>query len=146
MKLQVYLNFEGQAEEAAIFYNEALNGSELQVLKFGDLPANPDHPLPEQYKNYVMHTEVRSNDFVIQISDVIPGMTPVALTKGNNMSVTLIFNSDKEITETFNKLSEGGTVIMPLEKTMWAEKYAYFVDKFGTPWQLNFPGDKVYGK
>ena len=40
----------------------------------------------------------------------------------------------------FAALSEGGQVRMPLEKTFWAERFGMFVDRFGTPWMVNFQG------
>ncbi len=145
MKLSVYLNFKGQAEEAAKFYADALNAPTPNILKFSDMPPNPNFPIPEEAKDFVMHTEVVAGDVEIKFSDILTG-TGMDVTIGNNMSITLNFDSDEEITEIYNKLSVDGTVIMPLAPSMWAEKYAYFVDKFGTPWQLNFFGSKVFGQ
>ncbi len=54
----------------------------------------------------------------------------------------LIFNGNaEEAEEIYNKLSEGGTIFMPLEETDWAEMFAMFVDKFGIQWIINY-GDK----
>ncbi len=144
MKLQVYLNFEGKSEEVANFYAKALNAPTPNILKFGDLPPNPDFPIDEQYKNYVMHTEVATENIKIQLSDIIPNTTPTPVTFGNNMSIVIAFDNEKEIDEVFNNLSEGAKIIMPLGETFWAEKYAYLTDKFGTPWQLNFLGNRKF--
>ena len=37
----------------------------------------------------------------------------------------------------FHELSEGGQVVMPLQETFWAKRFGVFVDRFGTPWQIN---------
>jgi PhnB protein len=37
----------------------------------------------------------------------------------------------------FSKLSAGGTVTMPLEKTFWSPLFGMLVDKFGTKWMIN---------
>lgn len=144
MKLQVYLNFEGQSEDAVNFYAKALNAPEPKVLKFGALPPNPEFPLDEKFKDFVMHTEVDLPNIKIQISDIIP---PMKINKGDNVSIVLACESLEEITAAYNNLSvDCQSCTMPLGETMWAEKYAYFVDKFGTPWQLNFLGNKKFGQ
>jgi len=37
----------------------------------------------------------------------------------------------------FAALAEGGTVIMPLEKTFWAERFGMLTDRFGVSWMVN---------
>jgi PhnB protein len=34
-------------------------------------------------------------------------------------------------------LANGGTVVMPLEKTFWAARFGMVVDRFGIPWLIN---------
>ncbi len=143
MKLSVYLNFKGNTEEAAIFYAEALDAPKPRILKFSDLPPNPDYPIDEESKNLVLHTEIQVGDTTMNLSDVPPGME---FSQGNSISVVINFNSEAEIIKVYKKLSVDATaIIMPLDKTEWAEKYTYFIDKFGTPWQLNYKGSKVFG-
>lgn len=54
-----------------------------------------------------------------------------------------ISGSDDELepqTVQFNKLAEGGKVIMPLEKQMWGAVYGRVLDQFGVTWQFNIGG------
>ncbi len=37
----------------------------------------------------------------------------------------------------WEKLSEGGTVSVPLEKQMWGDEFGACVDQFGIPWMVN---------
>ncbi|PWA12561.1 hypothetical protein DCC39_04860 [Pueribacillus theae] len=61
-----------------------------------------------------------------------------------NPSVSFIVNFDpprekdasEKINEVWNKLSEGGTVLMPLDKYPFSEKYGWIQDKYGLSWQL----------
>ncbi len=76
-------------------------------------------------------------------SDAMPGMP---LTMGNNMCVTIVFDTLEEVTSAYNNLSARGQIIMPLAPTMWAESYAYFIDKFGTPWQISYQGNVSFFK
>ena len=37
----------------------------------------------------------------------------------------------------FGELARDGRVLMPLEKTFWAERFGMVVDRFGMPWLVN---------
>ncbi len=50
------------------------------------------------------------------------------------------FDSKEEIDEAWAKLSEGGMVMMPLDKYPWSERYGFVQDKYGACWQL-YTGD-----
>jgi predicted 3-demethylubiquinone-9 3-methyltransferase (glyoxalase superfamily) len=55
-----------------------------------------------------------------------------------NPSVSFFVNcgSEEEIDTIWKKLSDGGSVLMPLNKYPWSEKYGWCQDKFGVNWQL----------
>ncbi|RDU37624.1 VOC family protein [Neobacillus piezotolerans] len=61
-----------------------------------------------------------------------------------NPSVSFFVNFDpsrdndakEKLTEVWNKLSEGGTALMPLDKYPFSEWYGWIQDKFGLSWQL----------
>jgi predicted 3-demethylubiquinone-9 3-methyltransferase (glyoxalase superfamily) len=61
-----------------------------------------------------------------------------------NPSVSFIVNFDpsrekdarEKINEVWDKLSEGGTALMPLDKYPFSEKYGWIQDKYGLSWQL----------
>ncbi len=42
----------------------------------------------------------------------------------------------EKIKEVWNKLSDGGTVLMPFDKYPFSEKYGWIQDKYGLTWQL----------
>lgn len=47
------------------------------------------------------------------------------------------FETAEEVEEYYNKLVEGGTVMMELAKYPFSEKFAWIADKYGVSWQLN---------
>jgi predicted 3-demethylubiquinone-9 3-methyltransferase (glyoxalase superfamily) len=61
-----------------------------------------------------------------------------------NPSVSFIVNFDpsrekdasEKIKQVWNKLSEEGTVLMPLDKYPFSERYGWIQDKYGLSWQL----------
>jgi predicted 3-demethylubiquinone-9 3-methyltransferase (glyoxalase superfamily) len=46
-------------------------------------------------------------------------------------------NTEEEIRALFKTLSENGSVLMPLAKYPFSEKFAWVTDRFGVSWQLN---------
>ncbi|EIM06946.1 protein PhnB [Planococcus antarcticus DSM 14505] len=75
------------------------------------------------------------------ISDVPPGMGMPSFQKGNNMSVTVLFDEIEEAQTVFNKLSEGGKVSMELQETFWSPLYGSLTDRFGIEWQVSVEGE-----
>ena len=53
-----------------------------------------------------------------------------------SISLFVTCQTNEEIEGIYNKLFEGGSAMMPLDKYPWSEKYAWVVDKFGMTWQL----------
>ena len=45
--------------------------------------------------------------------------------------------NEEEIERLFSKLSENGTVMMPLNNYGFSQKFGWLVDQFGVSWQLN---------
>jgi PhnB protein len=56
---------------------------------------------------------------------------------GNNISLAYSTPDVAAAEKTFEKLSEGGTVGMPMQETFWAERFGMLTDKFGINWMFN---------
>jgi PhnB protein len=61
---------------------------------------------------------------------------------GNNFSLSIHPSSEEEATQLFNGLSNGGIVIMPLDKVFWGAYFGMFIDKFGIQWMMNYEYNK----
>lgn len=57
------------------------------------------------------------------------------------LSIFVQCETEPEIDGLFQKLSEGGGVLMPLGRYPFSEKFAWIVDKYGVSWQLNLQGN-----
>jgi predicted 3-demethylubiquinone-9 3-methyltransferase (glyoxalase superfamily) len=53
-----------------------------------------------------------------------------------SISFMVISETDDEINELWKQLSEGGFVMMPLNKYDWSERYGFVQDRFGVCWQI----------
>ena len=55
-----------------------------------------------------------------------------------SISIFVVCETEKETNEVWQKLSEGGSAFMPLDKYAWSEKYGWVQDKFGMSWQISY--------
>jgi PhnB protein len=127
-RLNPYINVpDGKAREAMEFYQSVLGG-ELNVMTFGDMGADGD------IAGQVMHAQLETPaGYTLMASDAPPGMEPSG---GSDIQVSLS-GDDDDLRGYFAKLSEGGSVTMPLEKQMWGDEFGMLVDPFGVNWMVN---------
>lgn len=143
MNIYPYLNFDGKAEEAMLFYQSILGGQfEGPIGYFGEIPGME---LPEDEKTRVMHASLRINDQVkIMASDTSPSMGHRWI-KGNHNYISINADSKEEGERVFKGLSEGGKMEMEFQKTFWGAYFGSFEDKFGIGWMVNYdlkPGEE----
>ncbi|MCT4640191.1 MAG: VOC family protein [Bacteroidales bacterium] len=53
------------------------------------------------------------------------------------VSIFVDIDTEEQIVNAFEKLSEGGKVMMPLDNYGFSKKFAFVEDRFGVSWQLN---------
>jgi PhnB protein len=80
-----------------------------------------------------MHGTMTVGDQILMGADVEPAQYESP--RGFTLSLQMKDSSDAE--RVFHGLAEGGKVLMPLEKTFWAERFGVLADRFGIPWQVN---------
>jgi len=129
-----YLVLNGDGQEAVKFYENALDAKVVSVAAFGDMPANPEFPIPEEAKNRIMHAHLKINNTDLMISDTFPGQPKE--TAGSQVSIAVSIENVEKSKEVFEKLQDGGHIIMPLQETFWSPSYGQLTDKFGITWQV----------
>src|SRR5262245_54062309 len=127
MKLNPYLNFNGQCKEAFEFYAKVLGGKIEGMMTWGESPA-AEHTAPEM-RDRIIHASMVVGDQILMASD----SPPEYFEKAQGISVTINLTDTQEGERIFNALAENGTVRMPFEKTFWAEGFGMVTDRFGTP-------------
>lgn len=135
MSVEVYINFNGNCREAVEFYAQVFETDKPQIMTFGDAPSNPEFTLPEEAKKLVLHTQLNINGSRVMFSDTPPDMPFVA---GNNITLVIVSKNIDEIKSIFDKLKEGGSVVMDLQETFWSKYYGFLTDKFGIGWQFSY--------
>lgn len=136
--VNAYLNFEGNCEEAFLFYQSVFGGEFQYIGRFGDMPPQEGKELPESVKHKIMHVVFPiSVETMLMGSDIIPEFGHTT-TVGNNISLSINVHAKSEADRLFNGLSNGGIITMPLETTFWGAYFGMFIDKFGINWMVNY--------
>jgi PhnB protein len=134
VQMNPYLSFNGQCEAAFRFYEDCLGGKLGEIFRYAGTPLAEQ--VPADWQNKIMHGSLTIGDHVLMGGDVAPDRyeTP----KG--FSLSLQMKSTAQAERIFNLLAQDGTVVLPLEKTFWAERFGMLVDRFGIPWLINCEG------
>jgi PhnB protein len=131
--LNPYLSFRDNAREAMEFYKSVFGG-ELTTSTFAEFQA----PHAPEDADKIMHAQLEGdNGVTLMASDTPAGMEH---SPGGSMSISLSGDDDARLRGYWEKLSDGGTVSMPLEKAPWGDAFGMCVDKFGIPWMVNISG------
>ena len=133
----VYLNFNGNCEEAFNFYKSVFGGDFGYLGRFGEMPESNDYKVPEADKNKIMHVSLAIGNSILMGSDTGEEYGK-SFVQGNNFSVSVTAASKKEADELFAGLAAGGQVTMPMNDTFWGDYFGMLTDKFGINWMISF--------
>jgi len=128
-RLNPYISFTGNARQAMEFYRSALGGA-LTLHTFGEFGAQ-DSPDADKIMHGMLETD---SGFALMGADTPAGMEH---NPGNNIAVSLSGDETDELRSYWERLSDGGTVSVPLEKQMWGDEFGMCVDRFGIAWMVN---------
>jgi len=136
--VNVYLNFNGNCEEAFLFYKSVFGGEFPYLGRFNEMPAKEGETMPEEMGNKIMHVSLPISKETCLMGSDTGGEWASSYKPGNNFSISINADSKDEADRLFNGLSAGGTVTMPLADTFWGDYFGMFVDKFGINWMMSW--------
>jgi len=128
IKLDIYVNYPGNCEQAFRFYEQHLGGKITMMMTHQQQPDTAN--VPQDWKNAILHARIEFGDTVLMGAD-IPNAEPM-----RSAYLTLRVDSAGEAERLYALLSSGGQIFMKMEKTFFASRFAMLRDKFGTSWML----------
>lgn len=136
--VSTYLNFDRRTEEAFEFYRSVF-GTQYHgpVMRFGDGPPNPEHPLSPADRQLVLHIELPILGGHLLMGTDAPESMGFKLTPGNHSFICLHPDTRADSDRLFARLSEGGQVQMPLMEMFWGDYFGSLCDRFGVQWMIN---------
>ena len=133
VQLNPYLSFRDNARAAMEFYRSIFGGN-LQISTFKEFQAS-QNPAED---DLVMHSQLDGDNGITFMGSDTP--SSMEYRPGSNFSMSLSGDDDALLSRWFERLAEGGTVTMPLDKAPWGDRFGMCVDKFGVNWLVNISG------
>jgi predicted 3-demethylubiquinone-9 3-methyltransferase (glyoxalase superfamily) len=128
-KITPFLWFDDNAEEAVKFYTSLFRNSKIGKTNRYDEAGSKASGRPV---GSVMTIEFNLDDLEFAAMNAGP------VFKFNpSISFFVVLEDEKEVDKLWNKLLEGGKVLMEYQKYEWAEKYGWLEDKYGVSWQIS---------
>ncbi len=125
-KITTFLMFDGRAEEAMSFYSSLFDNSKiLEITCYGPNQAGAE--------GTVMHARfsLAGQEFMCIDSSVKHGFTFTPA-----ISLYVNCSTAQEVDRLYERLSQGGQVLMPLDSYPFSDRFCWIADKFGVSWQL----------
>jgi PhnB protein len=129
-RLNPYLSFKDDTREAMEFYRTVFGGK-LEMNTFKELNASQDPSEDDK----IMHSVLEADNGITFMASDTPDRMDYK--PGNNFNMSLSGDNEAELRSYYEKLAEGGTVTMPLEKAIWGDTFGMCIDKFGVQWLVN---------
>jgi PhnB protein len=128
MRLDIYLNYNGNCEQAFRFYEEHLAGKITMMMRHGESPGPSN--VPPEWKDKILHARIEIGETALLGAD-IPSAEPM-----RSAYLTLRLDSAEEAERLYRLLGDHGQIFMKMEETFFASRFAMLRDRFGTSWML----------
>jgi PhnB protein len=135
-QINIHINFNGNAEEAFIFYKSVFGGEFSKIIRFKDI-SSPEFPVAENEANKVMHIALPIGGSILIANDV-PEIMGETNENENRTKIAISTESKEEADQLFNGLSAGGQIEFPIDDSPWGSYFGCFRDKYGIEWTVEF--------
>ena len=132
-----WINFNGNAERAFIFYKSVFGGEFSKIVRFKDL-ANAEFKVPENEENKIMYIALPISEGNVLIANDVPEFMGKVNENENRSKILINTESKEEADRLFNALSAGGTVEGAMGISPWGSYAGMFRDKYGIEWMIEF--------
>ncbi|HEX6461750.1 MAG TPA: VOC family protein [Candidatus Saccharimonadales bacterium] len=129
-RLNPYLSFKDNARQAMEFY-QTVFGGKLDINTFKEFHASQD---PSE-DNKIMHAMLEADNGVTFMASDTPNS--IEYHAGSNISMSLSGDNEEELKGYWEKLIDGGKIVMPLENAPWGDVFGMVTDKFGVQWMVD---------
>ena len=137
-KITPHIAFNGNTEEAFTFYKSVFGGEFTGVIRFKDLPENPDFPIPEKEAGKLMNIALSVGGATILTGNDVPSILGTVSEKENRSKIAVSTENKEEAHMIFSGLSVGGAIEVPFEESPEGPGFGMFRDKFGIEWMIKF--------
>lgn len=137
-KLNPYLTFLGNCEEAFNHYKSIFGGEFSYVGRFDEMPEDPKNPLTDEEKQKIMHISLPISKETVLMGSDTGGEWSDETIIGTNISLSITADSKDDANRIFKSLAEGGKITMPIADTFWGDYFGTCTDKFDIQWMVSY--------
>lgn len=140
-RVNTYLNFTRETEQAFTFYRSVFGGEFTVLQRFGEVPAASGQPvLAHADRELIMHVALPILGGHVLMGTDAPETMGFRIVRGNNVYISLEIDLRADADRLFGALSAGGEVETPMQEMFWGAWFGSFTDRFGIRWMINCPG------
>ncbi|OZI44812.1 hypothetical protein CEK29_08970 [Bordetella genomosp. 5] len=136
-QISPYLSFDGDCAEAMRFYERVLGGKLVALMTYGEGPPELQATVPVAFHGRVLHACLDLDGQTLMASDTAGEACGGPYEGQKGVSLALTYPTVSDAQRVFQALSEHGKVVMPMQRTFWAETFGMAVDQYGTSWLIN---------
>lgn len=137
-RVNVYLMFDGNCEQAFVFYKSVFGGEFTYMGRFSDMPPSEKGKVSTDESGRIMHVSLPISQETVLMGSDVGGEWTEAFQAGNNFSVSINTDRREEADRLFTGLAAGGAVKMPMGETFWGDYFGMLTDQFGISWMVSF--------
>lgn len=130
-----HVNFNGNAEEAFVFYRSVFGGEFTKLIRFKDLAG---FEVPKKEENKIMHIALPIGRGSMLMANDVPEAMGKTNENENRSKIVITAESKAEADKLFNGLSAGGQIEGPIGEGPWDTYFGCFRDKYGIEWIVEF--------
>ena len=138
-RVNTYLNFPGNTEEAFNFYKSVFGTEFVSLTRMKDMPRPEGAPtLSESDANKIMNVQLPiTNGHVLMATDALESLGH-KVDVGNNMTISLDLDSKEEAERIYSKLMVNSPENSgPLANMPWGALWGSCQDQFGVRWMVS---------
>ena len=126
MAFMPYIHFSGTCAEAMAFYADVFGGTDMMMMRYDEAPAGQGGADSDR----IIHAQFTAGGTMLMASDFPPGMAEMQQAM-NVMTDPATVPEGKRV---FDRLADGGAVIVPFGPAFWSPGFGRLKDRFGTHW------------
>lgn len=132
-----WINFNGNAEQAFLFYKSVFGGEFTKIVRFKDI-ASVEFKVPENEENKIMYIALPISKGNVLIANDVPEFMGKVNENENRSKILINTENKEEADRLFKELSVGGTVEGAMGDSPWGSYVGMFRDKYGIEWIIEF--------
>lgn len=132
-----FFHFNGNAEEAFLFYQSVFGGAFSVLKRFKDL-TTAGQPFPEKEAHKIMQVALPIGEHFVLMGSDVPDFLGRVNEQEHRSKILVRADTKEQADHFFQGLAAGGAVEIPIGDSPWGTYLGMFRDKYGIEWMVEF--------